>query len=111
MEGLVKAAFPQHQWDHDKFVQPRRAIFTPQTFLQRILRSLFGDDLLIRSNVRDQFGGGPRKGPSLEIDIFLPTLRLGFEYQVAVREEGRGATTEAKREVTVRRSTYERTRQ
>lgn len=80
VEGLAKAAFPQHQWDHDKFVQPRRAIFTPQTFLQRIIRSLFGEDVAIRCNVRDEFGA--RTPSSLEIDIFLPSLRVGFEYQV-----------------------------
>eukprot|EP00026_Physarum_polycephalum_P003805 Phypoly_transcript_03820.p1 GENE.Phypoly_transcript_03820~~Phypoly_transcript_03820.p1 ORF type:complete len:752 (+),score=55.45 Phypoly_transcript_03820:18-2273(+) len=76
VEGLVKKAFPHHKWDHDKFVQPRRAIFTPQIFLQRIIRTLFGAEVPIRSNVRDEFG--PK---SLEIDIFLPSLRVGFEYQ------------------------------
>lgn len=50
-------------------------------YLQRIVRSLF-PDLEIGTNVRGRHGMKGERGAPLEIDIFLPKLNLGFEYQV-----------------------------
>jgi hypothetical protein len=70
----VKTAFPNHQWEHEKFIgnkgsNPRQAL---QSLAQRIIRGLF-PSMDIQSNVRSVL-------PSLEIDIFIPQIKLGFEY-------------------------------
>lgn len=89
VELLVKAAYPDRQWSSEKFALLGKRM-TPQIYLQRIVRSLF-PDAAIELNVRGKHGIKSAKGVPLEIDVFLPAYKLGFEYQVSQRgRKGRG---------------------
>jgi hypothetical protein len=51
--------------------------------MERIVRSLFPDPTtIIETNVRAGHGIVGSKGVMLEIDVYLPQYKLGFEYQV-----------------------------
>jgi hypothetical protein len=56
----------------------RGKTLAPQTFLMRIVRSIF-PSAFIEMNVRTELQGS--RAP-LEIDVYIPELKLGFEYQV-----------------------------
>lgn len=82
VESVVKFAYPDHTWDHDKFPQSgSRKKLQSQLFLERIVRTLFPDNEVI-SNAKAAHGIINASGAPLEIDVFLPELNLGFEYQV-----------------------------
>ena len=49
--------------------------------MERVVRAIF-PEAKIESNVRYGHGIIGESGAPLEIDVFLPLLRLGFEYQV-----------------------------
>ena len=83
MAAFVKATFPGHSWEDDKFSHLRtgRLLFS-QSFLERIVRSLF-PHAKIETNVRSGLGlVGEKTGVHREVDVFLPEYKLGFEYQV-----------------------------
>ena len=85
VEQLVRDAYPAHAWEHEKFFQQQvnqKATLTPQNFMTRILRSIFGSTVKIDTNVRASLGLLGSAGFPLEIDVYLPELKLGFEYQV-----------------------------
>lgn len=48
--------------------------------MERVVRSLFPDNK-IETNVRAAHGIVGTKGFMLEIDVYLPQYKLGFEYQ------------------------------
>eukprot|EP00026_Physarum_polycephalum_P000781 Phypoly_transcript_00782.p1 GENE.Phypoly_transcript_00782~~Phypoly_transcript_00782.p1 ORF type:complete len:944 (+),score=105.33 Phypoly_transcript_00782:1215-4046(+) len=79
VESLLRAAYPTHAWDSETFTKYGKR-GTPQTYLQRIVRTLF-PGMEIGTNVRGRHGMKGERGAPLEIDIFLPSLNLGFEYQ------------------------------
>ena len=85
VEDLVRAAYPSHPWDHSKFVHKAGAgsVFTPQLFMERIIRSVFPPGVKIESNARAVHGIVNATGFPLEIDVYLPQYKLGFEYQVS----------------------------
>lgn len=81
IESLVRIVHPDHPWDTEKFgvMNSKNA---PQIYMERVVRSLFPNSE-IRANVRTTLRvRGDRKSP-LEIDVYLPDLKLGFEYQVS----------------------------
>lgn len=53
----------------------------PQIFMQRVIQTIF-PNATINSNVRTGHGIMGTSGAPLEIDVYLPELGLGFEYQV-----------------------------
>ena len=79
---MVTTLYPQHEWDHAKFSPPTGKTFGPQIFLQRIIRTLFPEPMIILTNVRSLPIVGSSTNVNLEVDIYLPELKLGFEYQV-----------------------------
>lgn len=87
VESLLRAAYPEHPWDHGKFVAGKsgqQTVFTPQIFMSRIIRSVF-PDAKVEMNSRAVHGIVGTSGSPLEIDVFLPEYKLGFEYQVRAR--------------------------
>lgn len=97
----MKHAFPTHHWEHDKFVKHtgtivgievsleaylfllgRNAVKTPQSLMKRIVQTIFPSGK-IEVNVRSAHGIIGDSGAPLEIDVYLPEYRLGFEYQVS----------------------------
>eukprot|EP00026_Physarum_polycephalum_P001689 Phypoly_transcript_01691.p1 GENE.Phypoly_transcript_01691~~Phypoly_transcript_01691.p1 ORF type:complete len:1022 (+),score=174.74 Phypoly_transcript_01691:50-3115(+) len=84
IENFVKAHYPSHQWDHSRFAfaDVNQHIhfnrFSPQIFLERVVRAIF-PHATIKRNMRK--GLGLKVVKSSEIDVYLPELRLGFEYQ------------------------------
>jgi len=67
--GLLRCYFPETSWDRSKFSSHLRT----QKYLYASLQRLFPNyELLFNYRL---------KGMAVEIDIFLPELRLGFEYQ------------------------------
>lgn len=83
MEQLVREAYPTHAWEHERFFQQnKKATFTPQHFMTRILRTIFGPDVKMETNVRASLGLLGNAGFPLEIDVYLPEYKIGFEYQV-----------------------------
>lgn len=80
IETLVRTGIPHHNWDHEKFALGPS--FAPQSYLQRIVRSMFPPGTKLLRNVRSGHGIVGPSGSPLEIDIFLPDHKLGFEYQV-----------------------------
>ena len=78
---MVTAAYPGHTWDHDKFIRGGRGLQMPQIFMQRMNQSIF-QHMKIDSNVRSMHGIVGELGAPLEIDVYLPEIGLGFEYQV-----------------------------
>ena len=86
VESLVRTYYPDHQWDHDSFIHSSSPTtkpgFTPQLFMERVIRSLFPADVQIETNLRTGHGIVGDAGVALEIDVYLPDYKLGFEYQV-----------------------------
>lgn len=99
VETLVKLAYPDFPWDPSKFVQrqPGKAHFSAQLLLLRMLQSIFPgihtsdnriakvnlvSDAAVDTNVRYGHNIMGDKTHPLEIDIYFPSLNLGFEYQV-----------------------------
>lgn len=92
MEALARVAFPDHAWDSALFTRTGR--FAPQAMLLRMVRHLFAhegnkgqgggnaNEVRILYNERKEHGIRGQSGAGLEIDILLPDLKLGFEYQV-----------------------------
>ena len=71
---------PDYAWDTERFVITN-AKNAPQIYMERVVRGLFPNQEIttnVRATLRVQ---GDRKAP-LEIDVYLPKLKLGFEYQV-----------------------------
>jgi hypothetical protein len=88
VEQLVRDAYPDHTWEHEKFFRQQTAqksTYTPQNFMARILRSIFGPNVKIDTNVRASLGLLGNAGFPLEIDAYLPELKIGFEYQVTLK--------------------------
>lgn len=81
--SMLVAAYPQHSWDQDKFVRGGRGLQMPQIFMQRVIQSIF-PNTTINSNVRSGHGIIGTSGVPLEIDVYLPDIGLGFEYQVFI---------------------------
>lgn len=82
IEALVAAAYPDHSWDWRRFTHQRGTnMFTPQIFMSRVVRSLFPNEKL-ELNVRAGHGILNTSGRSLEVDVYISNLKLGFEYQV-----------------------------
>ena len=79
---MVTAVYPQHTWDHDRFIKGGRGLQMPQIFMQRVIQSIF-PNMKIDSNVRTTHGIVGELGAPLEIDVYLPETGLGFEYQVS----------------------------
>eukprot|EP00026_Physarum_polycephalum_P003700 Phypoly_transcript_03714.p1 GENE.Phypoly_transcript_03714~~Phypoly_transcript_03714.p1 ORF type:complete len:765 (+),score=114.78 Phypoly_transcript_03714:31-2325(+) len=93
VEHLLKEAYPAHPWEHVKFANTR---LSPQKYLFRIIQTIFGQyGVKIDMNVRSGHGMKANSGLPLEIDIYLPALKLGFEYQDAYHffHSSYGATT------------------
>ena len=83
----MRSAYPTHPWDHVKFFQQQarqKATLTPQNFMTRILRTIFGPTVRIDTNVRASLGILGNAGFPLEIDVYLSELKIGFEYQVSI---------------------------
>jgi hypothetical protein len=95
---LASSAFPSHKWQLGKFIgttRPRLAlqvcvheVFETywtysklQKYARRIVRDIFPDVELL-FNWRGETMKSSPVGLPLEIDIYLPSLKLGFEYQV-----------------------------
>jgi len=59
-----------------------------QYYSQRVIMSIFDsgdDDVTVRSNYRSSdLKVTSEEGRSMEIDVYLPDYKLGFEYQVCV---------------------------
>jgi hypothetical protein len=82
IENLVMLAYPKHEWNHSEFKQGQKHM-SPQKFLARMITTLFPPPTLIQFNARNTTHGfRGHSGRLLEIDVFLPDLKLGFEYQV-----------------------------
>lgn len=79
IQSIATTLYPDHKWDIAKFIQTKGK-YGPQTFLERVVRSFFPDEE-IRRNTKEASGIVSSKGTFLEVDIFLPRLHLGFEYQ------------------------------
>eukprot|EP00026_Physarum_polycephalum_P003134 Phypoly_transcript_03143.p1 GENE.Phypoly_transcript_03143~~Phypoly_transcript_03143.p1 ORF type:complete len:818 (+),score=151.04 Phypoly_transcript_03143:58-2511(+) len=80
-EALVTSAYPAHAWDREKFANKHhRRGLRAQMFCERVVRSIFPNSK-IETNVRAAHGIIGDKGHPLEIDVFLPEISLGFEYQ------------------------------
>lgn len=79
----MRANFPSHAWDAGRFVSAHaRVHFTPQRFMERIIRTVF-PQAVIQANIRSESGIVAEGGKFfLEIDVYLPEFKLGFEYQV-----------------------------
>ena len=88
VEALVRTHYPSHEWHSEKFVQHTglKPTFAPQTFLERVVRTIF-PNYEILSNLRSVHGIVSTSGTPLEIDVYLPELKVGFEYQVS-KENG-----------------------
>ena len=85
VEELVRKAYPAHAWEHERFIASARGAktqYAPQSFLMRIVRSIF-PGVHVEMNVRTELiRTDTNSRTDLEIDVFLPELQLGFEYQV-----------------------------
>lgn len=99
----MRAAYPTHPWVHARFFKQQRArLHTPQTFMLRILKTIFAlppsnlpssssptsspasfPRVTFQTNVRAGHGLKLEKFP-LEIDVYIPELKIGFEYQVSL---------------------------
>lgn len=81
----MREAYPQHKWDHDKFFSlGSRSILLSQRFLERIVKTIFPENTIIEFNVRAQLELFNDSGFPLEVDIYLPQYKIGFEYQVNI---------------------------
>jgi hypothetical protein len=78
--GMVTTAYPNHNWVHERFIRGGRGLQMPQIFMQRVIQSIF-PNVKIESNVRSTHGIVGELGAPLEIDVYLPDIGLGFEYQ------------------------------
>jgi hypothetical protein len=78
---MVTSDYPQHKWDNDRFIRGGSVLQMPQIFMQRVIQSIF-PTMKIASNVRTTHGIVGELGAPLEIDVYLPDIGLGFEYQV-----------------------------
>ena len=81
IEALVTAFYPTHLWDHTKFKKHSTKTLSAEIFMRRILYTIF-------PNARMEFNSRSHgvigdSGIPLEIDVYIPTLRIGFEYQVS----------------------------
>lgn len=108
IEGVVRWVYPDHEWAHERFtpssLSPKKSL-TNQLYLERIIKSIFhhnnsnnekgekeeegkreeeGEKLRIMSNARTAHGILGPSGIPLEIDVYLPDLNIGFEYQVLI---------------------------
>lgn len=75
--------FPTHSWDHHEFIYRKGSNphgLALQHLAQRAVRQIFPDKQII-TNYRHKDIVSDRGYP-LEVDIYLPDLNLGFEYQV-----------------------------
>ena len=82
VESFARTHYPSHPWEHEKFVHSHvKAVYTPQLFMARIVRSIFPNKE-VAMNLRAPLGIMGEHGKPLEIDVFVPELSLGFEYQV-----------------------------
>jgi hypothetical protein len=83
----VRACFPHHPWQVGEFITASYGLPRfPQHFLLRILRSLFPGER-IEFNDRKSHGivtKRPEASKLMEIDLYLPALKLGFECQVCL---------------------------
>lgn len=81
----MRGLYPEHAWDHSRFSvhAGRAAQHSPQTFLKRIITSLFPPPISIQVNERSLPLVGAHNA-NLELDIYLPELHLAFEYQVSL---------------------------
>ena len=82
VQNLVVSAFPDHLWQRDAFVNygcTNTTFLALQFLAQRVVRSIFPDNV-IASNWRGITSSLYNR--AMEIDIYLPELGLGFEYQV-----------------------------
>ena len=85
-EALAISAYPAHPWDREKFANKHhKRGLRAQMFCERVVRSIFPNSK-IETNVRAAHGIMGDKGHPLEIDVYLPEISLGFEYQVWLRE-------------------------
>jgi hypothetical protein len=79
----VKTYYPNHPWDHTRFLRHAAgATHAPQIFMSRVLRSVFPHGVKMEHNLRLGHGLVGAVGDPLEIDVYLPEYKLGFEYQV-----------------------------
>lgn len=51
--------------------------------MSRVIRTIFNNDVTMEHNVRVGHGLIGKLGDPLEIDVYLPDYKLGFEYQVS----------------------------
>lgn len=80
--SLLAHYYPDHKWQRSFIRHHAGATRAPQIFAARVLRSIFPPDVKIEFNSRGGHGLIGAVGNSLEIDLFLPDYKLGFEYQV-----------------------------
>jgi hypothetical protein len=76
---LLRKAYPQESWTKMLYFPPHPG----QQHLLSLLKQLFPNDTII-NNARKSSGHGivnPLTGLPLEIDVWIPGLKLGFEYQ------------------------------
>lgn len=90
--GFAGLAYPAHEWAWGQFADRRvagqgRLLFS-QNLLRRILQHLF-PNTPVHTNVRSQLNlRSAKTGAPLEVDLYLPALNLGFEYQVGLLYHG-----------------------
>ena len=76
----MKFAYPDHTWEHERFSHQGKKSLAAQLYMERVVRTIFPDKEIL-SNAREHGIVGP-SGIPFEIDVYLPGLKLGFEYQV-----------------------------
>jgi len=77
LSELVSLAYPSHHWDVTKFGQKK---FTSQKRLFKVLTQIYPNNEILY-NKRHQEIINPKTNRSLELDCYIPSLNLAFEYQ------------------------------
>eukprot|EP01114_Cavostelium_apophysatum_P023178 TRINITY_DN8651_c0_g1_i2.p1 TRINITY_DN8651_c0_g1~~TRINITY_DN8651_c0_g1_i2.p1 ORF type:complete len:204 (+),score=25.24 TRINITY_DN8651_c0_g1_i2:617-1228(+) len=80
MADLMISLYPNHPWDQNKFADRNRVLRKDQTILYRQVCRIFpSEEVLLEfseSSLCHEHNGMP-----ISLDVFVPALRLAFEYQ------------------------------